>query len=339
MSYYCQELVDIMRKYSVKAVVVAYNSPKELEACINGIVNQSYPVSKIIIVDNSSDECAKKNKELIESYLVSTFYYIQTGENIGSAGGFSIGTKHAVDEECDFVWLNDQDGIPDTNCLYCLLSAFESNNENIGLYAPKVIDMQDGYELKSFRQAINVFGNVMDLPDTTSNTQFFDIAGTTGILLYSKMIKKIGTYNSKVFFVGNEDIEYSMRIIQAGYKCLLVNDALYQHPDLIKKYNISKKTIAKIPIPYKIKPMNLGLDSDGTYRTKKNCIGKAYINALYVSNPFQVINLCYSLIRLLICKLSHSSVRVNQTINEYREGIALAKIDKDKIKSLYKKSD
>lgn len=328
-----------MRKYSVKAVIVAYNNPKELEACINGIVNQSYPVSKIIVVDNSSEEFAKKNKELIASYLVSTFDYVQTGENIGSAGGYSIGTKNAVDDECDFVWLNDQDGIPDTNCLYCLVSAFESNNESIGLYAPKVIDMQDGYELKSFRQAINAFGNMMDLPEPTSNAQCFDIAGTTGILLCSKMIKEIGTYNNKVFFVGNEDLEYSMRIIQAGYKSILVNDALYRHPDLVKKYRNKEKIITKLPISYKMRPMNLGLDADGTYRTKKNCIGKAYINALYVSNPYQAINLCYSLFRLLICKLANSSVRVNQTIDEYKEGIALAKIDRDRIKSLHKESD
>ena len=326
-----------MKKYNVIAVIVAYNNPQELYACVEGIVAQTYPVASVIVIDNSSNEYYKENDEVLKLFSHTKFVYFKTGKNLGSAGGYSIGIQKAVKSEADFIWLNDQDGVPDADCLRELINGYEANKQVPGLYAPQVIDIHDGYALTSFRQAINKFANMMDLPDGSCEYQKFDIAGTTGVLLSIDMVKNIGSYNKEVFFVGNEDLEYSLRLKSAGYNCTLVKKSLYRHPDLTKKYHDKARAITKLPVSYKLRPLNLGVDSDATYRTKKNCEGKSYINSLYVPVVYRYINLTYSILRLFIIKIFNRNVNVRNTIHAYSEGMRMARKDRKRMLSLQNK--
>lgn len=45
-----------IKKPRVHAVVVTYNRKKLLEECVNAVLKQSYPVDKLIIIDNNSTD-------------------------------------------------------------------------------------------------------------------------------------------------------------------------------------------------------------------------------------------------------------------------------------------
>lgn len=109
----------------VIAVVVTYNRKDLVLECIEAILNQSYSVEKLILVDNCSTdgtEAALKSKGYLDSPRIC---YVKMDTNIGGAGGFYEGMLRAVQAACDWVWIMDDDTIPARDCLAELIKADE----------------------------------------------------------------------------------------------------------------------------------------------------------------------------------------------------------------------
>ena len=103
-----------MNRDKVATVTVTYNRKELLKNNINSILNQSYEVDCIIIVDNNSND---GTKELIKNEFGDNdkIKYIFLDENIGGAGGFYTGCEYAFKNEYDWIILMDDDGKPKDN--------------------------------------------------------------------------------------------------------------------------------------------------------------------------------------------------------------------------------
>ena len=112
-----------MRRPVVCAVIVTYGSrwcflKKVIQGCIdNG-------VSKIIVVDNASDEITRDNLVAIKKSLGEKLIVVRLEKNLGSAGGFRSGMIQALREGCDFIWLLDDDTAPMKGALDVLLKRY-----------------------------------------------------------------------------------------------------------------------------------------------------------------------------------------------------------------------
>ncbi|WP_134089471.1 glycosyltransferase [Olivibacter sp. XZL3] len=79
-------------------------------------------VVDIIVVDNAADYDLRSK---INQLGVSTISLLQQTENIGSAGGYKAGLTHFVSHStADFVWLLDDDNLPDEDALEHLMRAW-----------------------------------------------------------------------------------------------------------------------------------------------------------------------------------------------------------------------
>jgi GT2 family glycosyltransferase len=325
-----------MQNYKIAAVVVAYNNSSELLRCINGIFTQSYKIQLLIVIDNSNETESIENKTILKNYKQqgTVVKYICTGTNLGSAEGYAIGMRESLKSMVDFVWLNDQDGCPEKDCLKKLIEGYNLSQEP-GIYAPQVFEINKGYVLKYFRSNLNIFNN--QIPAKISNDiSVFEIciAGTTGILIHCQVLETIGVYNGEVFFVGNEDVEYCMRALFNGFPIRLVVDSKYFHPDLLVKYSVKKKLISNLLFPAKLKPLNLGVITDvKDKRQIKNCIGASYVNSKYNSFARRYFNLFYSVFGGIFNKIINNNVNLYCTFKAYVEGIKYANnvSEKDKI--------
>ena len=104
----------------VTAVVVTYNRLKLLKECIEALLAQTYPEMDILVVNNNStdgtqeylDELTGKNKKVKNLSLP---------ENIGGSGGFYEGMKCAIKDNPDWLWIMDDDTIPEKDCVMQLL--------------------------------------------------------------------------------------------------------------------------------------------------------------------------------------------------------------------------
>jgi rhamnopyranosyl-N-acetylglucosaminyl-diphospho-decaprenol beta-1,3/1,4-galactofuranosyltransferase len=103
----------------VCAVVVTHNRRALLSECLAALADQTRAPDRVIVVDNASTDgtgamLAAEHPE-VDTLTLS--------ENAGGAGGFYEGLRRAHGLGADWVWLMDDDTIPEPPCLEALLHA------------------------------------------------------------------------------------------------------------------------------------------------------------------------------------------------------------------------
>ena len=192
----------------VVAVVVTYNRVDLLKKCISAIEGQAYSCD-IIVVDNASTDDTEK---WMLSYAKEkqNIQYFNTGINIGGAGGFNYGMKKAVEKGYDYIWIMDDDCIPNSDSLTNLMNAdiVLSDTVNYGYLSSSVL-WTDGTECKMNRQKYN--NRIVDSVESRDNLVKVDQSTFVSVLFPVRTIKKVGL-PIKEFFIWGDDIEYTRRI-------------------------------------------------------------------------------------------------------------------------------
>ena len=126
-----------MEKEKVIAIVVTYNRKQLLKECVNALINQDYKNCDVLIVDNASTD---GTREYIEEEMENNrVHYVNTGSNLGGAGGFNYGMKEAYKLGCDFMWIMDDDCIVHKNSLTELINADKQLKGKYGFLSSKVL--------------------------------------------------------------------------------------------------------------------------------------------------------------------------------------------------------
>ncbi|MCD7824768.1 MAG: glycosyltransferase family 2 protein [Clostridiaceae bacterium] len=107
----------------VVAIVVTYNRKVLLQECLDAILDQSYSVKKIILIDNASTDGTREMLEEKGYINNPKIQYVLMDSNTGGSGGFYEGLKRAREDDCDWIWVMDDDTIPTDTCLEELIKA------------------------------------------------------------------------------------------------------------------------------------------------------------------------------------------------------------------------
>jgi rhamnopyranosyl-N-acetylglucosaminyl-diphospho-decaprenol beta-1,3/1,4-galactofuranosyltransferase len=198
----------------VIAIVVTYNRKSLLNKVINRLLEQSYELHKIIIIDNNSSDGT--NEMLSELLLPEKIVYYNTGCNLGGAGGFYEGFKISSKYNYDYLWLMDDDFLPDINCLENMLI-----DKPTGIVQPIRYNL-DGtcaelspltYDLRSFFK-INPKGiSVKEYIKKNGILRHpikIEAISFEGPLISKAAIEKVGLPEPR-FFIFCDDIEYAIR--------------------------------------------------------------------------------------------------------------------------------
>ncbi|WP_324682448.1 glycosyltransferase family 2 protein [Bibersteinia trehalosi] len=218
-----------MNKKSICAVVVTYNRKALLSRCIAALNSQTVEPDHIVVVNNAStdgtiDFLAEKGWLEHEKLTLLT---LET--NQGGAGGFYEGIKYAYEHNFEYIWLMDDDGLPDIDCLENLLP-YATENSYIG---PLVLNINKPNELTftlRLPKSKTVLSDIQDI----HKAQFKDIIPDivmpfNGILFSRRLVSNIG-FPRKEFFIWGDDIEYTWRARKAGYDIATITEAKFYHP-------------------------------------------------------------------------------------------------------------
>lgn len=201
------------RDNKVVAVVVTYNRKQLLLECVQAILKQSYPVHKLIIVDNASTDGTESylnENKIFENEIVD---YQKMSTNTGGSGGFYVGLDLARNYNADWVWIMDDDTIPYEDSLQCLIEG--------------TIQIPDASFFASCVRGEN--GEPMNVPLINKNNAengypywyknlkygMVSIATATfvSILINAEAIKKCGL-PCKDYFIWGDDTEYTRRLVK-----------------------------------------------------------------------------------------------------------------------------
>ena len=198
----------------VNCVIVTYNRLALLKECLAAIEKQTYPIHKVIVIDNCSTD---GTEEYLKAYAVRPqFQIIRTEQNIGGGGGgFSLGVKTSVLGGGDYTWMMDDDTIPSPKALEALMQTATQSND-IGFVCSKVLWTDNTLHPR------NIPGGLKRTPSktTVSRPTAAEVCTFVSVLVSSRAVYKVGL-PIKEFFIWFDDIEYTLRITRAGFKKLL----------------------------------------------------------------------------------------------------------------------
>ena len=209
--------------YKIAAYITAYQDIEALEKTIAAIEKQSYTISQIFIVDNS-------NYPIISQTNYQNIIVEFHPENIGVGGGLNIAIKWSIEKGYDFLWLFDQDSQPISNSLEILITKYQelsAKNHNIGIIAPKIIDINTLQEFPGY-----VFQNYKFVPKPGYNQEqnYYTCDGviTSGSLVNLTTAQFVELPRGDLF-LDAVDYAYCMNFRNHGYEVIVVKNTSMQH--------------------------------------------------------------------------------------------------------------
>ena len=203
------------------AIVVTYNRKELLKQNIEHLIAQSSRDSlDIVIIDNASTD---GTNEHICSFIDNReIIYINTGENLGGAGGFHYGIKYAVENGYDYVWVMDDDCMPREKALEEFYRWDKKLKGNYGFLSSKVL-WKDGSICAMNVQKENKWKRLKNFDKVTP----IQYASFVSLFIKAETIQKVGL-PYKEFFIWADDWEYTRRISKQ-MKCYYIPSSVVDH--------------------------------------------------------------------------------------------------------------
>lgn len=218
----------IIREDKIVCVVVTYNRKKLLNRCLDAINVQTLKPKMVVIIDNASTDGTMDSVQERGFYNCVNneieYKYVRNHQNIGGAGGFYTGIKMAYESGAEAVWVMDDDGQPDKDCLMNLVSYSDQHD----YLAPIVLSDED-HKSCSFAlhyEDIDTFSKLMNAHDGIIENW---ASPFNGILYSRRLVDKVG-YPKREMFIWGDEANYHARCIKAGYIPCTILKAVHYHP-------------------------------------------------------------------------------------------------------------
>jgi GT2 family glycosyltransferase len=123
---------------TVVAIVPTHDAPGKLVNSLNAAAHQTRLPDALIIVDNASPDGVMLTVKAAE--VTVPLGVVRVPRNTGISGGFGVGVAAALAQDADWIWLLDDDTVPDPHCLAVLQGAAADHPDETVL-APRVVDV------------------------------------------------------------------------------------------------------------------------------------------------------------------------------------------------------
>lgn len=218
-----------MSSQDVIVVIVAYNRKDMLLELLKCLF--LFNLKNIIVIDNS------EHSILDATTLYPNIIYYKTDKNIGGAGGYNIGIKKAKEIGCNFVWLLDDDSIPEVNSLEKLLDSYYELIEHyasVSYVCSKVLWANSNDEC------------LMNIPNYKKdgdelgcfNVRKIISCSFVSVLIPLKFIERVGL-PIKDYFIWFDDVEYTSRLNLVGDGFQVLNSYVRHYTKLNQGANFS----------------------------------------------------------------------------------------------------
>ena len=212
-------------------VILNLNGWDVLRDCLLSLRDSLYPDFVAIVVDNgSTDGSPRKTREGFPEAVV-----IETGSNLGFTGGNNVGIQCAMKMGARAFLLLNNDTIIDSRCLSAMMAALDAD-PRVGAVTPKILfhDRRDriwsaGGDYTLWK-GIAKHRGLRAPADDPRFARPCDVTFATGCALCVRreLVEKIGVLDDNLF-IYNEDTDYSVRVLRAGYRILYVPNAVLWH--------------------------------------------------------------------------------------------------------------
>jgi GT2 family glycosyltransferase len=212
-------------EWSIASVTVSRNPGGMLSEHMKALLYQTRPLNEIIVIDNASTDGTVDT--LRRCYPQVTLLPLHT--NTGVGGAYATSLTYAVGRKHDWIWLFDQDSLPQPNALELLVNHLNDGtpeNSSLGVVATLPVNPETGQAYFGWRWD----GSFVRVPDGERSAPFcyVDTTISSGSLIRRDVVERVGLPRSD-FFMDFVDHEYNLRIRRHGFKIAIVPCSVMFH--------------------------------------------------------------------------------------------------------------
>jgi len=219
-----------MKRPLVYIIIVNWNRWQDTLDCIASCQKLVYDNAHMIVIDNGSSDDSEK---ILRSRLPD-IEVIQSGSNLGFAGGNNIGIRLALKRGAQYIWLLNNDTVVDSSALGALVEPAEQDSD-VGIVGSKIFYFSTPRRLW-FAGGFWKFGRVQIMirgegeEDNALYNSIVPVDFVTGcsLLIRSETIRDIGLLEEK-YFLYWEDIDWNARAVKKGWKILYTPHSTLWH--------------------------------------------------------------------------------------------------------------
>ncbi|GGB70080.1 hypothetical protein GCM10011314_06730 [Knoellia flava] len=188
-------------------MVVTFARPRVLDSMLGALGRQTRRPDHVLVVDNGSDP------EVARVAAAQGAEYVDSGDNIGPAGGNALGLSVLLPRAADDDWIlfvdDDDEPVDDT-----LLHRLESFGREVSYSDPLVAGV--GIAGSTYRRQLGVFRRFED--DELCETVDLDVIFGGSLPMYSAgVLRRVGGFDARLFW-GFEEAELGLRLRGLGYR-------------------------------------------------------------------------------------------------------------------------
>jgi len=208
----------------VTCIILNWNGWQDTLECLDALNECTYLRLRSIVVDNgSTDDSVTRIRVAHPDALV-----LESGNNLGFAGGNNIGIRYALAHGADYVWLLNNDTKPDSEALPALVEKILTDRRigavaSVCYYAdrPSTVEAWGGAHVNLWIG----YGRNSTVPRPD---HWFHSLNGTSVLVARQAIEDAGLLD-EAFFLYWEDTEFCLRLRKKGWKIAAAADSRVLH--------------------------------------------------------------------------------------------------------------
>ena len=208
---------------SVAAILVNWRQPTRTIEAARALALQSARVTVVVVDNGSGDDSVDVLRAALPGVLI-----VANGNNSGFGAGCNAGIEYAVSMNMDYVWLINNDAIPEQRCLEHLV-ARTINDPSVGVVGARIRE-PSGTIVDHAGCVMNPLTLQCQYTMSEADIATNHYAWITGasMLLSMRALKKIGTFDVG-YFMYWEDADICHRLRQAGFTMAVASGAVVEH--------------------------------------------------------------------------------------------------------------
>lgn len=244
---------------TISFIILTWNSESYLSRCFDSIIRKcsaegiSY---EVIVIDNGSQDGSCTVVEGYQKNIPDVFNLIKLESNRGTTYTRNLGLQKARGE---ILCILDSDTEQGEGCLTAVINRLRSDM-NVGMIVPRLL-LPDGTVQNSVKHFPTMLNKLMKVPRIvfgvrTKNCDFYenfpfneermvDTAISACWFFRKELLQKVGLLDENIFYAP-EDIDYSLRVWQAGFKILYYPEftVLHHTQQITHKKPLSKTSLS-----------------------------------------------------------------------------------------------
>jgi GT2 family glycosyltransferase len=208
----------------VAIVVLNWNRWEKTLACLASLDELEYPRYSVVVVDNaSSDGSVERIRAARPDVML-----LESDRNLGYAGGNNIGTRHALAEGADFVWILNNDTEVEPGSLTAMLEDIPT--ADCGIVSPCLLELESGEILATAGTGVEGIGEAIVCTGCEEGYHPAERLMGASLLVRREVLEQIGLMD-ETYFHYFEERDFVERARRAGFGIGLTCRAHVRHEE------------------------------------------------------------------------------------------------------------